>query len=169
MGTLKVNFSEQEAASEGRSFEPIPSGEYHVKFFEAEDAESKTEKNYGKPYWKLTCVIQDGDFEDRRLWTNVMLFEGALYTISQMMKAAGLEDMLKLGEIPDFDHFVGKDAVAIVAKVRDKYKEDPDNGGDGTPMWKNEIKGFKKYEGPGTVSSPKKTTAANKKAASLLP
>ena len=168
MAGLKVNFSDQEASSEARSFEPLPTGEYHVRITDLDDRECGVDsKNPGKPFWAVEVTVQSGDFEDRKAWTNAMLFEGALYTVVQMMKATGNESYLAKGEIPDKDKFIGKECVAVIKKQRDTYAEKRDD--DGVPQWKNEIKGFKKYEGAGSVQSPAKTTTADKKKASLLP
>lgn len=158
---LKVNFSDEEAASEGRSFEPIPGGSYFARCTDWEMKECGPEsKNPGKPYWHLEFVIQDGPFEDRKLWGNVMLFEGALYSLAQLMKAVG-NWPLKGGVVPDGSTLIGEPMILVVKKMRDKYKEEKD--GDGETYFKNEIGGYKKYEGAGS------TTPSGKSSNSLLP
>lgn len=141
VSNLRVNFSDEEAASEARDFEPIPGGKYAVKITDYEIRKSTSEKNFGKPYWALTLTVQDGKYEGRKLWTNVMLFNGALYSLSQLLKAIGREDALKSGQIPSGDELLGKDVVVVVAKQRDTYKEE--QYGDGEKYFKNEVKGFK--------------------------
>lgn len=160
---LKINFSDQEAQSEARTFEPIPSGEYYCRITDVEDKESTSEKNHGKPYWHIELTVQDGEHADRKLWSNVMLFEGALYSLAQLLKATGQEKALQSGDIPDGHTFVGKEVVVVVKKQRDSYAEERD--GDGVPQWKNEVKGFKKYEG----QKSSKAAVKGGKAASLLP
>src|SRR5215203_3323478 len=98
---LRVNFSTEEAESKAFDFDPIPSGKYHVKVTEITDKESTSEKNFGKPYWNVELTIQDGKYADRKLWANVMLFDGALYSLAQLLKATGHEDAMKSGKIPD--------------------------------------------------------------------
>src|SRR3982751_6020655 len=98
--TLKLNFSAEEASSEARSFEPLPSGKYHVKITDIETKEcGPNSKNPGKNYWHIEHVVQDGPYENSKLWTNAMLFEGALYTLAQLLKATGFEDALSTGKV----------------------------------------------------------------------
>jgi len=154
-GELRLNFSDEEAGSEARSFEPIPMGKYHVKITECEVARCGPDsKNPGKPYYKITCVIQDGKFALRKLWTNAMLFEGALYTISQLMKAMGRTP--GRDPIPTIDELLTLDVIAVVKKVVDKYKikqgEWDAASGDPKPM-KNEIGGFAAYRVSSTSGS----------------
>ena len=142
MSNLRVNFSDEEASSEAFSFEPMPSGKYHVAITEWEMRTSKSEKHNGKPYWALTLTVQNGPYENRKLWTNCMLFEGALYTLSQLLKATGHEDAIKTGEIPDEDTFISAPVTLNVRKMRDTYREE--QNGDGEVLWKNEVKGILK-------------------------
>lgn len=157
--SLRVNFSDREASSEARSFEPMPTGKYHAAITEWEMKASTSEKHNGKPYWALTLVVQSGPYEDRKLWANVMLFEGALYSLSQLMKAIGREDVLKSGEIPHGDELIGEELIAVVVKKRDKYKEEKEE--DGEKYFKNEVTGFK------PLSAASERTASG--SGSLLP
>jgi len=160
--TLKVNFSSEEAASEGKSYDPIPKGEYHVKITDVELKEcGENSKNPGKPYWALEFTVQDGQYEDRKVWTNCMLFSPALYTLSQLMKALGYNVSAGEFELPDGDDLVGRDVVIIV-KVQGKRK-----GPDGTEYdERNDVKGIKAWvEGMKIGDTPGKA----KKAGSLLP
>jgi hypothetical protein len=158
--TLKVNFSDEEAGSEARDFEALPTGKYHVTIFDGELKESQSQKNPGKPFWSLTLQIQDGKYEGRRLWANVMLFEGALYSLAQLLKAIGRDDALKSGKVPAIDELLGKDCVVTAAKVLDSYKMekdgiDPKTAGPDERIYKTEVKGFKAWDGApvGTMSS----------------
>lgn len=143
---LRVNFSDEEAKSEGRAFEPVPGGKYHCKITEWEMQKAgPNAKHPGKPFWHLTLVVQDGPYAERKFWPNVMLFEGALYTLSQLMKAIGREDVLESGNIPHGDTLIGEDVIAIVAKKRDKYKED-ESGDASVKLFKNDVTGFQRYD-----------------------
>lgn len=165
MAGLKVNFSDQEASSEVLDFDAIPTGKYYARITDVEDRECGPEsKNQGKPYWNIEFTIQDGKFEDRRVWTNCMLFDGALYTLSQLLKATGHEKAIQTGNIPDGETFISKEVIISVRKMRDKYRED--QNGDGEPVWKNEVKGISKYEGESPSSGASKAKAG---AGSLLP
>lgn len=162
---IKVNFSEQEASSEARSFDPIPSGQYYCRITDIDLRECGPEsKNPGKPYWAVEFTVQDGEYENRKLWTNAMLFEGALYTVAQMMKAAGFEANMKKGIINDAEDFISKEVICVVKKQLDTYAMNRD--GDGEKQWKNEIKGIKAYDGVSPASSASKTGSGK---GSLLP
>jgi hypothetical protein len=161
---LKVNFSTEEASSEARSFDPIPTGMYDAIITDIEERESKSEKNNGKPYWHVELTIQGGEYDLRKVWANVMLFDGALYSLAQLLKATGHEDAIQKGVVPPMETFVTKKVVVSVKKQRDTYAEKEENGGDGTPQWKNEVKGFK-APGDKPVGSAKGSSGK----ASLLP
>jgi len=151
LADLRVNFSEEEASSEGRSFEAIPGGKYHVAITKVEVRRVKdnAKGNQGKPFWNLTLNIQ-GDshptYADRKVFGSVMLFEGALYSFAQLMKATGHEDVVtkgspNFGKVPPADDLLGEQFIAIVAKKRDTYKEK--ELGDGEKLFKNEVTGYK--------------------------
>jgi len=90
-GDLYVNFTDEEAAAESRDMEPLPTGKYLVIISGVDMRESKSDKNFGKPYYAIEMtVVEDkagGKFVGRKCWTNAMLFSPALYTISFIMKA----------------------------------------------------------------------------------
>lgn len=158
---LQVNFSEQEANSEAREYDAIPSGAYHVCLTDITTKEcGPTSKNAGKEYWALEFTVQDGDHAERKLWSNAMLFEGALYTLAQLLKATGHEDALKTGNIPEVDDLISSELTVNVKRARNAYKEAQND--DGVPVWGNEVTGIKAYDG--TASS-----TASPKAASDLP
>src|SRR3982751_5913009 len=119
---LRLDFSSEEASSEARSFEVLPAGKYHVKITDIDLKECGPEsKNPGKPYWHLEHVIQDGPAENQHLWTNCMLFKGALYTLAQLLKATGHEDAIQSGNIPPADDFTGKDVYVNVSRQKDAW------------------------------------------------
>lgn len=164
MAGLHVNFSDQEAGSEALDFEALPSGKYYCRVTDIELKEvGQDSKNAGKNYWAIEFTVQDGEYENRKLWTNAMLFEGALYTLVQLLKATGHEDAIATGDIPDADEFLSKEVMLNVKKLRDTYRENRD--GSDEPMWKNEVKGIKAYEGAKTEAPSK----ASKGKGTLLP
>jgi hypothetical protein len=163
MDGLKVNFSTEEAGSEARSFDALPSGKYESFLTDIELRESKSEKNFGKPYWAAEFTVSSGPYETRKFWGNIMLFEGALYSLAQLLKATGFEEALGTGIVPDPDLLIGKPVLLNVKKQRDTFAEERD--GDGTPQFKNEIKGYMTMGSaaagptantPGTKSATKK-------------
>lgn len=146
MAGLQVNFTNDEADSEARVFAPAPTGWYKCSIFDIEEAESTSEKNPGKPYWKLTLqCTQEGDHFKRRFWGNVMLWDGALYSLAQLMKAVGRE-IPKDGtfEIPDPEELIGIEILVSVAKQRDTYQmEKPEYDPSEGVIFKNDVKGYK--------------------------
>lgn len=152
-GNIRVNFSQQEAESKALDFSPLPSGKYKAVVFEVKNEVCGPDsKNPGKPMWNITFRVTEGPYEDRRVWTRAMLFEGALYTTSQLLKATGHADAIETGNIPAGHTLVGEEVVINVVKQRDTYREKRD--GDGTEkMYKNEVKGITSLSEAGAVSS----------------
>lgn len=134
---LKVNFTDQEAGSAVR--EIPPSGEYLVAIVEGELKEVKPgRKNTGKPYWQLRMVIQDGAYAGTTLISSVMLFDGALYSFAQLMKALGHETNAGDFRVPELDDIIGQNV-----NVKG-YKKAPSTLPDGTELSERfEVKGFK--------------------------
>lgn len=113
---LKLNLSDQEAESKVRSFTPLPSGEYLCNIVEiSEKSVKETAKNAGKPYWNIRFVVDQGDqYDGRNIFSNVMLFEGALYSIKQLVEAV-FPEMVSGNElnVPDAEAFEGKQVVVV--------------------------------------------------------
>jgi hypothetical protein len=151
MAGLKVNFSTEEAGSEARDFEALPTGKYPVFVSDITMEEcGPNSKNPGKPYWHLELTIQEGHpHAGRKFWTNVMLFDGALYSLAQIAKALGgkLETEIMKGNVPETTELDGKEFVVRVQKQRDKYREekqeaDGERTANDPPLFKNEVKSF---------------------------
>jgi hypothetical protein len=118
---IKVVATSQEASSAPR--DPLPAGKYLVSVTDGNLKASKSQKNSGKPYYALELTVNDGKYDGRKLWTNVMCFEGALYSIVQMLKALGVEfdasgnfqvPAHDENEIPELDWFIGQQFVVAV-------------------------------------------------------
>jgi hypothetical protein len=160
---IKINMT----AKEGKSVTllPLPSGQYHVAVSDCDIQEVSQGDNEGKPMYNLELTVQDGDYENRKVWSLIMLFEGALYSISQMLKAQGIE-VKEIGDraefqVPGFEpnvvpgpnwwmgkHFVVR--VKLMPKRKDKksgkeYDE------------KAEVKGFMSAKDWDPSKSPKKS------------
>lgn len=175
---IRVNMSGKEGAS--KTLEPLPSGRYVMAITDCDlDECGPTSKNPGKPMFKIELTVQEGQYENRKAWTNVMLFEGALYSISQMLQAQGVEVKV-LGEsaefqVPGFEPNVIPGAEWWMSKqflIRIKLmppRKDPDSGK--TYDEKSEVKGYMsvKDNGP-TIGSTAGWGRATKGARqSLLP
>ena len=134
---LKVNFTNRESTSTVR--EIPPSGEYLVAITDGEIKEVKPgRKNTGKPFWQLKFVIQDGAYAGTTLMASIMLFDGALFSLAQLLKALGYDvedgDFL----VPQLDDIIGKN---INVKG---YKRGASTLPDGTELSERfEIKGYK--------------------------
>lgn len=166
---IKVNVSSKEVSAGPR--EALPAGAYLVAITDTSLAESKSQKNNGKPYMNVEFTIQDGEHEGKKLFTNAMLFDGALYTVIGMMKAVGLD--VNEGEltIPNPEWWLGKKMVATAKKKHAQQKvegsdpvkyelawEDPDTRK--KPVWTNEISSFKSAkEWKGAPSAEAKTNS----------
>lgn len=163
MSGLRVNFSEKEASSEARSAELLPRGDYHVRLTDIEYREVREGKNAEKPYWNLEFTIQSGPYENRKVWTNCMLFAPALYTFAQLMKACGYDIEEGEFEVPEPDELIGQEMVAVVT-VKGKSKN-KDTGEEYES--RNEVKGIKAYD----ADTFKQPAAGAKKSgrSSLLP
>lgn len=133
---LKLNFSSEEATS--ASLDVLPSGKYLCNLVEGSVEEVKPgKKNVGKPYWKLRFVVQDGKFAGRNIYGTVMLFEGALYSLSQILKALGYD--IAPGEIfvPDVSELEGK---TLIVRGQKKPASTDESGRDIPERF--EVKGY---------------------------
>jgi hypothetical protein len=137
MSQLRVNLSSQEA--ESTSLDVLPSGKYLCNIVEGSVEEVKPgRKNVGKPYWKLRFVVQEGKYAGRNIYSTVMLFETALYSLSQILKALGYD--VAAGEItvPDVGELEGK--TLIVRGQKKPASTDPESGRDIPERF--EVKGY---------------------------
>lgn len=97
---IRVNMTAKEGAS--KTLEPLPSGKYLVTVTDCDLVEcGPTSKNPGKPMFQLELTVQEGTYENRKVWTNVMLFEKALYSIAQMLTSIGV-DVKEIGDQAEF-------------------------------------------------------------------
>jgi hypothetical protein len=135
--SLKVNLSSKEA--ESTSLDVLPSGKYICNIVEVTIEEVKPgKKNVGKPYWKIRFVVQEGKYAGRNIYGTVMLFEGALYSFSQIMKALGYDATPGDITVPDTDEIEGK--TIVVRGIKKAASTDPDTGRDMPERF--EVKGY---------------------------
>jgi hypothetical protein len=161
---FRVNFSSKEASSEGRGTELLPRGNYHVKVTDGSIEEcGPASKNPGKPYYRFEMTIQSGPHAGRKLFTNAMLFEGALYTITQVMKGMGIS--VSEGEmvVPSLSEIIGYDFVVGVVKKPKRVVDDKEYDE------ANEVKDFLKYSADRVSDLSKTGGAAKSGATSLMP
>jgi hypothetical protein len=134
---LRVNLSSKEA--ESTSIDVLPSGKYVCNIVEGSVEEVKPgKKNVGKPYWKLRFVIQDGKYAGRSIYSTVMLFDGALYSLSQLLKSLGYDVNPGSLVVPDVDEIIGKSV--MVRGQKKPATTDPESGRDIPERF--EVKGY---------------------------
>jgi hypothetical protein len=165
---IKVVLSNEEAKSS--VLEPVPLGWYKVTISDVELKEVKNapapgkKDNRGKPFYSIECTINEPEaYEGRKVFTNAMLFEGALYTISQIMKAMGIEVESGEVEVPEIEELLGQEFMAKVKitgarKVGDKEYEA-----------RNDIAGFKAVGEQEVKVAATTGSATSKGGNSLLP
>jgi hypothetical protein len=151
---LRVNFSQEEADSKALDFSPLPAGKYKATVFDVKNERCGPDsKNPGKPMWNIQFRIADGEpHENRRVFTRAMLFEGALYTTSQLLKATGHPDAIETGNIPPGHTLVGSEVVITLSHQLDKWamKDQPP----GAPkIYKNEVKGISSLDEAGKLGA----------------
>lgn len=109
---LYVNFSDEEASSESRDMEPLPTGKYLCSIADVVLKESQSDKNKGKPMYNFTFkVVGDkagGKYTDRQAYALAMLWSPALFTITHIMKACGFPVSGGKVRIPRPEEFMGK-------------------------------------------------------------
>lgn len=116
---FKLNLSDNEAKSTAREFSVLPTGTYLCNIVEVKEEVVKPgSQNAGKPYWNVLFVVDQGDkqYDGRRIYTNLMLFEGAAFLIKQLVEVL-FPEMLEGNQltIPDSDAFIGK-KVAVLGR-----------------------------------------------------
>ncbi|SRR5258706_4541048 len=110
---MKVNLADVEQ----KDFDPIPAGRYHFKITDGEIREAGPQaKNPGSEYvnWELT--VQEGEFTDRKVWTNTSFLANSLWRVQQLLAATGkyTEDQLS-GELDfEIEDLIGCDVIADV-------------------------------------------------------
>lgn len=177
---IRVNMSSKEGKS--RTLDPLPSGKYLVAITDCDLEEIKPggsgkPENVGKPMFALEVTVQEGEYAERKAWSRVMLFEGALYTISQMLVAVGV-DVREVGDraefqvegyepnvIPGPEWWLGKQMVARIKRVPARKVKNKNTGEIREYDEGNEIKGFMPAAAWKPGSSPKSTSGTQ----SLLP
>jgi hypothetical protein len=105
MGLNAVDFSQ---TSGGASFDPLPAGWYKVAITDINVKQSSAQAKFpNEDYLSFEFTVQDGEYEDRKLWTNAMLLTHALFTLKGILGALGydvsgaldIQSMLESGEL----------------------------------------------------------------------
>jgi hypothetical protein len=144
---VRLNFTDEETygqSSLGR--DPLPAGKYHVAITDVDVRESgPNAKHPGSEYWAIEFTVQEGDYQNRKVWTNATMLAHALYTIKGILEAIGVETIGNQIDVEP-DDLINKELVVRVVKKgastitkSDGTTQDVDE--------RNEIKGFYKVDG----------------------
>jgi hypothetical protein len=150
---LKVNFTDVEV----RNFDPIPTGKYHVKITDAEIKQSgPASKNPGSDYINFEYTVQEGDYNNRKVFGMASLLPHALFSIKGILQAVGYDAE---GEMEfELDDLIGKD---LIVKVNKRPARTLDDGREVDES--NEVKSYYPIDGVKSAGAP--VVASN----SLLP
>lgn len=163
---IKVDFTQDDMTE--RSFEPMPNGNYKAAItgFEVKEVSNPTSANVGKPMFAIEATVQEGDYINRKVWFNVMLFpvgqSNTMWFLAAFLKACGFNNALETGHISDdVDDYLGKDITLKVVKKRDTYRESQlGDDFDGEPIYRNEVNGFVVDDKAILAKKPKKASLA---------
>lgn len=147
---FRVDFSEKEASAEAFEGGVIPRGWYRTRITEVTVEESKSTKNPGKPMFAVVHTIQGGPYKGRKLYDRWCLWTGALYSVSQAMKAAGLPVKEGSMNIPPAKWWQGKELLTQTSVEAKKELNSETQKYDitvkdeqGKPVYQNATKGYK--------------------------
>ncbi len=132
-------------------FSPLPAGKYPVEIIETEVRDTKA--GTGK-YLRVTARVIEGEFENRRIWSNIN-FRNAnqtaeaigIKTLAQLTNACGIT-----GHFDDTEELHFKPIVADVTIEKDKTGQYGD---------RNQIRSFAAYGAAAAAAAPKKAANTN--------
>jgi hypothetical protein len=128
----------------GGDFEPIPAGIYHVMLTDYELREtSDTSKHPENEYYNVEFTVQSGEYEGRKLWTNMMLPPYQPFVLKQLVAAAGRDTNQPI--VPE--DFLEESSGTLELNARVKIRKADENYDA-----RNEIAGFKPFD-PTKLSS----------------
>lgn len=154
MTNARLSFNLSEEDVKGKSFEPVAEGWYDVVIDNVEEQASKSEKHSGKPMYVVYFKAVNEEFNGTQR-TYACLWEGALFTIINIMKSTGFKVEVGKLEIPEADEFIGKE-LQIKLVIEDYVNND------GEAAKRNNVKSFKALGGskPAAKKAPAKGKAA---------
>jgi hypothetical protein len=143
---MKLNLSDVEV----RDFDPLPVGNYTVRITDWEPRESHSEKNPGKWYLNVEMTVIEGQYEDRKCWTNVNFMPQALFSLKGIAVATGTEAAIEALETTGADENYEEIAALVGQVLEDANAEFVVKVRKGKPYVKdgvkqegnNEVKGF---------------------------
>jgi hypothetical protein len=111
------------------SFEPLPSGQYHISVFEGEVKESgPNAKHPGSQYISWTLNVLEEPYENRKLWLNTSLVTEARGMLKSFLLCFFDEDTLNDSDFElNVEDIVGQEAIAIVTQGINPNTQEPNN------------------------------------------
>jgi hypothetical protein len=117
MSPFKIDMSD---VREG--FEPIPAGVYPIVVSTLKQSEEDGPSGY--PYIILEMTVANGDFENRKLWTNLSMSPKAAFKVKEFLLGVGVPEEDLGGEF-EFDPDEYEGATADVAVKQESYEGEP--------------------------------------------
>jgi hypothetical protein len=142
MSPFKIDMSDV-----GEGFEPIPADVYPVVVSTLKQSEEDGPSGY--PYIILELTVAEGDFENRKLWTNLSMSPKAAFKVKEFCLAVGVSEEDLAGEF-EFDPDEYEGAQLDVAVKQESYEG----------QMKNRVTNFIPAEGD---AAPKKAAPKGKK------
>lgn len=118
---MRIDFTDTDEST----FEPLPPGEYRLQISNMTETEtSENSKNPGEPMIKVELTVSDGQYENRKLFDNLLpTIPSIKGRVMNFLNALG-EDTEGELEV-DWDDYVGEEVIARVAtkKATAEYDE----------------------------------------------
>lgn len=105
MASLNLDFSSV------TSRDPLPEGVYDVTISKVEQTISKSS---GNPMLKVEFDVQDPEYTGRKLWSNYVLTEAAMWKVKELFDSLGLDTSSMVDM--DTDELIGLSCKAKVAQ-----------------------------------------------------
>jgi len=114
MSPFKIDMSDV-----GEGFDPIPAGVYPIVVSSLKQSEEDGPSGY--PYIIVEMTVADGEFENRKLWTNLSMSPKAAFKVKEFLLSVGVSEEDLGGEF-EFDPDAYEGATADVAVKQESYE-----------------------------------------------
>jgi len=114
MSPFKIDMSDV-----GEGFDPIPAGAYPIVVSSLKQSEEDGPSGY--PYIIVEMTVAEGDFENRKLWTNLSMSPKAAFKVKEFLLAVGVSEEELGGEF-EFDPDEYEGATANIAVKQESYE-----------------------------------------------
>ena len=114
MSPFKIDMSDV-----GEGFDPIPAGAYPIVVSTVKQSEEDGPSGF--PYFILELTVAEGEFENRKLWTNLSMSPKAAFKVKEFLLAVGVPEEDLAGEF-DFDPDEYEGATLEIAVKQESYE-----------------------------------------------